>query len=168
LDSAPLLSAYEDNCPLRPIRNGRKSVRWTSELEFLRREVRCLFNRCQVNYDSHSWELNREAQWRYRKEARKASKESWRTFCTSVKDVPRSFGYIGLYLGTQKLGFVPWWLLPESVRNLREKPWISCLPLSSLIRCGEGSCTRCCLPYQMFGLAAGSENCYLSESGVGD
>ena len=34
-----LLSAYEDNCPLRPIRNGTKSLRWTSELESLRREV---------------------------------------------------------------------------------------------------------------------------------
>jgi len=25
-----LISAYEDNCPLRPIRRGRKSLRWTS------------------------------------------------------------------------------------------------------------------------------------------
>jgi hypothetical protein len=27
-----LISAYEDNCPLRPARKGRKSLRWTSEL----------------------------------------------------------------------------------------------------------------------------------------
>ena len=25
----PLVSAFEDNCPLRPIRKGRKSLRWT-------------------------------------------------------------------------------------------------------------------------------------------
>jgi len=30
-----LISAYEDNCPLRPIRKGKKSLRWTSELESL-------------------------------------------------------------------------------------------------------------------------------------
>jgi hypothetical protein len=37
-----LISAYEDNCPLRTVRKGRKSLRWTSELESLRREVRRL------------------------------------------------------------------------------------------------------------------------------
>jgi hypothetical protein len=41
-----LISAYEKKCPLRPIKKCRKSLRWTSELESLRREVRWLFNRC--------------------------------------------------------------------------------------------------------------------------
>ena len=27
-----LTTAYEDNCPLRPVRRGRKSLKWTSEL----------------------------------------------------------------------------------------------------------------------------------------
>jgi hypothetical protein len=85
-----LISAFEDNCPLRPTRKGRKSLRWTLESEFLRREVRRLFNRCWAHNDPHSWELYREAQRRYRKEVQKASKESWRTFCSSVKDLPRS------------------------------------------------------------------------------
>jgi len=43
-----LIFAYEDNCPLRPVRRGRKSLRWTSELESFRREVRRLFNRCRA------------------------------------------------------------------------------------------------------------------------
>jgi len=30
-----LISAYEDNCPLKPIRTGRHSLKWTSELESL-------------------------------------------------------------------------------------------------------------------------------------
>jgi hypothetical protein len=34
-----LISTFEDNCTLRPIRKGRKSLRWTLELELLRREV---------------------------------------------------------------------------------------------------------------------------------
>jgi hypothetical protein len=35
-----LISTFEENCPPRPIRKGRKSLRWTLELELLRREVR--------------------------------------------------------------------------------------------------------------------------------
>jgi len=58
----PLISAFEDNCPLRPIKKGRKSLRWTSQLELLRREVRRLFNRCRAKKDPDSWELYREAQ----------------------------------------------------------------------------------------------------------
>ena len=62
-----LISAFEDNCPLRPVKKGRKFLRWTSELESLRREVRQLFNKCRGD-NPHSWELYREAQRRYRKE----------------------------------------------------------------------------------------------------
>jgi len=85
-----LITAYEDNFPLRPVRKGRKSLRWTLELKSLRREVRQLFNRCRADNNSNSWELYREAQWRYRKEVRKASKETWRTFCSYINDLPRS------------------------------------------------------------------------------
>jgi len=69
-----LICAYEDNCPLRPIRKGKKSLRWTPELESLRREVRRLFNRCRADKSLRSWDLYREAQRRYRKEVQKASK----------------------------------------------------------------------------------------------
>jgi len=84
-----LITAYEDNCPLRPAKNWRKSLKWTSELKSLRREIRRLFNRCRADKKSNSWKLYREAQRRYRKEVRKASKETWRTFCSSVNDIPR-------------------------------------------------------------------------------
>jgi len=36
--SRPL--AYKDNCPLRPVKTGRQSLKWAVELESLRREVR--------------------------------------------------------------------------------------------------------------------------------
>ena len=73
-----------------PLKKGRKSLRWTSELESLRREVRQLFNKCRADNNPHSWELYREAHQRYRKEVQKASKETWRTFCSSINDLPRS------------------------------------------------------------------------------
>jgi hypothetical protein len=41
-----LISAYKDNCPLRPVKTGRQSLKWTVELESIRREVRWLFNKC--------------------------------------------------------------------------------------------------------------------------
>ena len=84
------ITAYEDNCPLRTAKNGRKSLKWISELESLRREVRRLFSRCQDDNKSSSWELYREVQRRYRKELLKACKETWRTFCISVNDLPSS------------------------------------------------------------------------------
>jgi hypothetical protein len=85
-----LISAYEDNCPLRPIKKGRKSLRWTSGLESLRTDVRRLFNKCQADNNPHSWELYREAQRKYRNEVQKASKATGSTFCSSVNDLPRS------------------------------------------------------------------------------
>jgi hypothetical protein len=61
----------------------------------------------------------REAQQRYRKEVRKASKDTWRTFCSSINDLPRSARYTGLFLGTLRLNWVILWLLQVDVSNLR-------------------------------------------------
>jgi hypothetical protein len=52
-----LISAYEDNCPLRPVKTGRQSLKWTVELESLRRGVRWLYNKCRSDTNPHSWEL---------------------------------------------------------------------------------------------------------------
>jgi hypothetical protein len=82
-----LVTAYEENCPLRPTKKGKKSLKRTPELASLRREVRRLFNRCRADNKSSSWELYRGAQRMYRREVRKASKE---TFCGSINDLPRS------------------------------------------------------------------------------
>jgi hypothetical protein len=35
-----LILAYDDNCPVRPVKTGMQSLKWTSELESLRRAVR--------------------------------------------------------------------------------------------------------------------------------
>ena len=83
-----LVSEYEDNCPLRPVRTGGKSLRW--ELESLRKEVRWLFNKCRADKNLHSWDLYREAQRKCREVVRKASKNAWRTFCSSINDLPKA------------------------------------------------------------------------------
>jgi hypothetical protein len=87
-DKQALISAYEDNCPLRPVKTGRYSLKWTSELESIRKGVRWLFNMCRTHKNPQSWELYREAQQKYRKEVRKASKDAWWTFCISINYLP--------------------------------------------------------------------------------
>jgi hypothetical protein len=52
-----LISAFENNCPLRPVKTGRKSLKWTLEFESLRRGVRRLFNKCRSDKNPHSWKL---------------------------------------------------------------------------------------------------------------
>jgi hypothetical protein len=59
-------------------------------LESLRKGVRQLFNKCQSGKDLQSWDLYREAQRNYRKEVRKASRNAWRAFCSSINDLPKS------------------------------------------------------------------------------
>jgi hypothetical protein len=85
-----LITAYEDNCPFRPVKTGRSSLKRTAELEYLRREAKRLFNNSRRDQNPHSWRLYRVAQQIYRKKARKASKNTWRTFFSSINDLPMS------------------------------------------------------------------------------
>jgi len=59
-----------------------------------------------MDKDPQSWELDREAQRRYGKEVRKASKEAWRTFCRYLCQP----GYSKLFLGTVRSSWDLWWL----------------------------------------------------------
>jgi hypothetical protein len=85
-----LISACEDNCPLRPIKRGRQFQKCTTELKSLRMGVRRFFNKRRTDNNPHNWELYREAQRRCRKEITKVSKDAWRTFCSSINDLPMS------------------------------------------------------------------------------
>jgi len=49
-----LISAYKDNCPPRPVKMGRQSLKWMAELESLKRGVRRLFNKCRSDKNPHS------------------------------------------------------------------------------------------------------------------
>jgi len=82
-----LISAKENNCPLKPVTTGKHGVRWNPELKSLRR-------------GAEFWGLCTEVQRGYRKEVRKDSREALRAFCSSVNDFPRRLGFIGLFLGT--------------------------------------------------------------------
>ena len=47
-----LVLAYEENCPLKSIKAGRQTLKWTTKLETLRK-VR-LFNKCRSDKKPHS------------------------------------------------------------------------------------------------------------------
>jgi len=87
------ISAYEDNCPLRPVKTGRQSLKWMSELESLRRGVRQLFNKCQRAKNLRSWELYRDAQRRLPKRLGGLTVVPLATYLGQL-------GYTGLYLGS--------------------------------------------------------------------
>jgi hypothetical protein len=69
-----LISAYENNCSRRPVKTGRQSLKWTSEMNSIRREVRRHFKKCRGDNNPHNWELYREAQRRYRRKLEKLLK----------------------------------------------------------------------------------------------
>jgi hypothetical protein len=121
-----LISTCEDKCPLRPVKTGRQSLKWTVELESLRREVRRLFSKCRSDKNPHSWDLYREVQRNYRKGVRKALKMPGGPSVAPLMTYPGQLGYIGLFLGTLKLSWDLWWLLRVGVRSPRRKPWSSC------------------------------------------
>ena len=139
-----LVTAYEDKCILRPTKNGRKSLRWTSVLASLRME----FIGPSIGIGmitSHSignstLRLKGGIGRRYLR-----LPEGHRGPSVSL-----SMTYIGLLccigpcLWTLQPSWESWWLVPESARNPREKPWIFCLLL-----------THRCLPIHTRGLASG-------------
>jgi hypothetical protein len=47
-----LISAYGDNCPLKLVRTGRHSLKWTLESESLSRAIGWLFNNCKTDRNS--------------------------------------------------------------------------------------------------------------------
>jgi hypothetical protein len=57
-----LILAHENNCLLKPVNTGMKSLKWTTELESISRKVRRLLNKSRSSKESHDWALFREAQ----------------------------------------------------------------------------------------------------------
>ena len=56
------------------------------------------------------------------KEVRKAAKNAWRTFCSSINDLPRSATLHRVFLRTLKLSWDLWWLLQVGIHGLKGKP----------------------------------------------
>jgi len=81
--------------------------------------VRRLLNRCRLDKKLHSWELYREAQRNYKNEVKKASKYTWRTFCSSINDLHRSARLHKALSRDPKIKLGP--LVAPSVRNTQSE-----------------------------------------------
>jgi hypothetical protein len=130
-----LISAFEDNCPLRPIRKCRKSLGWALELDLLGREVRRLFNGCRANMIRIAGNSIERPKENTGKRYEKLPKRLGRLFVALSRTYQGQLGYIGLYLGALKSSWDSWWLVPDGVRSPKGRPWIfAChsLPLLSL------------------------------------
>lgn len=82
-----ILSAYQENCPLKEKRDHRGTPWWSGSLDKMRKGVRILFNRAK---STGHWDEYRKALTEYNKRIRKAKRESWRRFCQSISDIPAS------------------------------------------------------------------------------
>jgi len=114
-----LISAYEDNCPLRPVKTSRQSLKWTVEVESLRR-VRRLFNKCRSDKNPHSWEPYRDAQRKYRKEGRLLRMLGGPSVVPLMTYLGQ-LGYTGLFVGTIRLSWDLWWFLRIGVGSPKGK-----------------------------------------------
>jgi hypothetical protein len=115
-----LVTAYE-SCPVRPVKPVSTSQRWTGRPESLRRNVRRLFNESRRDQTTHSRELHREVQRAYKREVRRASKKTWRAFCTSSISYQGRLGCIGPSPETLRPGLAPWWFPRVDILSLRRK-----------------------------------------------
>jgi hypothetical protein len=95
-----LISASDDNYPLKPVTTRKHCLMWTPELQSLRRTVRRTFNNCRTDRNPQSWEVGTEAHRRYRRKVRKASKMREELPVTPLMTYPNRLGYTGLLLGT--------------------------------------------------------------------
>ncbi|CAH2002388.1 unnamed protein product [Acanthoscelides obtectus] len=86
--SRDLTAAYEENCPLRKVQGKGKATFWTKDLEDRKRAVHKLLSRVKHRRGSPLWEEYKKALQEYKKEIRRASRESWRHFCQSINDIP--------------------------------------------------------------------------------
>jgi len=104
-----LILALEDNCPLRPVKTGKYSLKWTPSP--LDEQQGGSLNKSQTERTPQGWKLYREAQWRHRKEVRKALKEAWRTFWCSINDLPMSATLRRAFSRDPKIKMDLWWIL---------------------------------------------------------
>ena len=148
--------------PLKPVKTGKHSLKWTSELQSLRREVRRLFIKCRADRTPQSWVLYTEAQRRCRKDVRNTSKDARRTFCSSVNDLHMS---VRLHRAISsepniKLGSLvaPSWRRMQSEGQTWELLLVTHFPNSVVTEeVAAPAAARC----DMFWLTGGCEGCHL-------
>ena len=77
-----IITAYEENCPLKTTKTKKEVPWWNRHLGNLRQETRKLFNKAKI---TGNWDGYARALTDYNKALRKAKRDSWRKFCGEVE-----------------------------------------------------------------------------------
>lgn len=80
-----IIDAYHSSSPQVRVSGTRDVPWWTSILETKRKTVRKLFNRAKRTDD---WATYRTALTHYNEALRKSKRDSWRTFCEKIDEIP--------------------------------------------------------------------------------
>lgn len=80
-----LTEAYLQSCPERVPSNRVHQPWWTPELKILRTESRKLFNKAKKNKKDEDWENYRLSFNAFKRETRRAKRESWHSFCEELE-----------------------------------------------------------------------------------
>ena len=121
-----LVLAYENNCPLKHVKVGRQTLKWTRELESLRKEMRRLLisaDRIRIRIVGTSFG---RLSGLIGKRCGRPLKVLGGPSVAPLRTYLGQLDYIGLFLGTLKSSWAPWWLLLAVERSPRGKPWSSC------------------------------------------
>ncbi|XP_059050174.1 uncharacterized protein LOC131845154 [Achroia grisella] len=82
-----IISAYQNNCPIKTKTAKCKTPWWNKSLEKLRKKTRKLSNRAKKG--PFEWAQYSKAQTEYYCEIRKAKRASWRAFCEEITQTPQ-------------------------------------------------------------------------------
>lgn len=115
-----LISPYKDNCPLKVVRANKRSLKWTSTLQSLRKRGRWPSKNRWTKENLRAGNLIWD-HLKYRKEVRKTSKESLRTFCNAINNLAVLARLHGALSRDPKSGWDLWCLLPVCKCNPRRK-----------------------------------------------
>ena len=80
-------AAYQESCTIQKRTTRRKVPWWNDELNGLRQNARCLFNKAKKN---NSWDEYKIALTEYNKAIRKSKRDSWRKYCTGIEETPQA------------------------------------------------------------------------------
>jgi ribonuclease HI len=80
-----IIEAYHEACPEREVKAKADVPWWTNRLEELRTKVRTQFHRATRNSNERSWEIYGDARREFKRELRKAKRNSWRRLTEEIE-----------------------------------------------------------------------------------
>lgn len=85
LNSA-IMGAYEDACPNRKLKQGKKTRWWNKDIAEKRKDSRKSYRRALASGLPEDWEVYRREQREYKKRIRQSKRETWRSYCTGIEN----------------------------------------------------------------------------------